>query len=846
GSINVKALRAKFQEEASQAQSKTGRPAVAEKPKRLPPSGGPRCSVVSTVNAAVDNRTPAVSRVVFRDSLQASGGMCPISFPPKVPQTSQSFQHGSSDTTTRQSLRERHMPLVLPFIPVKEHKSELPATRELKLEEEPGKEAAMQTKIKKKGLLLPFKSSKAAKISGENGEPTYSDLTIRPSSAPGELPSVEKPPVEDRLSFQSNQSTPELPISSPDVPVSPPPTGTSVESDNKIVSTLERARKKLSCRQMLLSAKSLCSPDYASKDKTFPSPPRKTERAEMELPIPSPVCLPNLSCLSARPFFKANNSAHKSALDKPFGKEKAEILPVRMGLPSSGPLKKPLPPLRSLGPVPPKPPRPPVVDLSYFHLHTCNGPEQEAESTSVVLGAPEFPDFDHPEIETAEGEAVDIGALDLEAVNLVCTRTPPPDQSERTDSLCGLPEPLLSSDVDGSHLESASLPDPVNIPEFPKFPVSELWSQSEDVSFDPQFNPHTDEAEKGDSELHRHGYDEAEDNVYEDVEGVKKMLLEQNWRKRKAGLKNPYADSHFTDGAGLHTWPPHPRKERHSPHTAEYKEQKKREKQRLEKEKKEQREREKRENEMKKKFKVTGEEEPMYHARVMVASKVRKNDLPVKNGDTVSIIRTTSCPKGKWLARDANNRSPQWALPWLSADGYISVMNVELNIKEMLELGKKAQAAGRGGATEGDTISIGSRSSNQPVLTSSFTDDSEEWACEDETLSFCNKSHSLPSHTSSMAETSCGHAGAQHTLSDANLEDLHTQTRHEALQKLAIFFQHSKDDCADVPDGGGATPTKYQGLLTVAQHCPFLCTDPSFFPSFIPFVPGKVLEHQTS
>lgn len=62
-------------------------------------------------------------------------------------------------------------------------------------------------------------------------------------------------------------------------------------------------------------------------------------------------------------------------MDKPFGKEKAEIPPVRMGLPSSGPLKKPLPPLRSLGPVPPKPPRPPVVDLGYFHLHTCNGLE---------------------------------------------------------------------------------------------------------------------------------------------------------------------------------------------------------------------------------------------------------------------------------------------------------------------------------------------------------------------------------------------------------------------------------------------------------------------------------------
>lgn len=36
-------------------------------------------------------------------------------------------------------------------------------------------------------------------------------------------------------------------------------------------------------------------------------------------------------------------------------------------------------------------------------------------------------------------------------------------------------------------------------------------------------------------------------------------------------------------------------------------------------------------------------------------------------------------------------------------------MNVELNIKDMLELGKKAQAAGRGSNVEADTISIGSR-----------------------------------------------------------------------------------------------------------------------------------------
>ncbi|CAF97619.1 unnamed protein product [Tetraodon nigroviridis] len=651
GSINFKALRAKFQEEASLARSKASRPAVAEKPKQLPPSGAHCCSVVSSINGAVEHRTPALPRVVFRDGLQASAGKRPISFPPKVQQTPPSFQCANGDTATRQSLRERHMPLVLPFIPVKEHKSELPATRELKLEEELGKEAVLQSKIKKKGLLLPFKASKAARISGENGEePPYSDLTVRPSSAPGELPSVEKQPVEDGLSVQRDPSTAEFLVSSPDIPDTPSPADTSVESDNKILSTLEKAKKKLSCRQMLISAKSLCSPDHASKEKAFPSPPQK---AEPELPIPSPVCLPNLSCLSARPFFKTNNSAQT---------------------------------------VPPSPRQ-----------------EPEAESTSVVIEAPEFPDFDHSEMEAAEDDAVDIGALDLEAIDFPPSLPP--------FSLCQPVEPLMSSDME-SHLEPPSLPDPMSISEFPEPPVSELWSQSEEVSLEPQ--SHTDEAERGAADdVTQPAPDshpsccEAGDNVYEDVENVKKLIMEQNSRKRKAGLRNPYADSHST---------------------------------------------------------VTGEEEPMYHARVMVASKVRKNDLPVKNGDTVGIIRTTSCPKGKWLARDANNRY-----------GYSSVMNVELNIKEMLELGKKAQAAGRGGTQEGDTISIGSRSSNQPVLTSS----------------------------------SCGHVSTRHTLSDANLEDLHTQSRHEALQKLAIFFQHSKDEFADVPDGEGATPTKYGRLLAV-------------------------------
>uniref|UniRef100_A0A672YQD8 Helically-extended SH3 domain-containing protein n=1 Tax=Sphaeramia orbicularis TaxID=375764 RepID=A0A672YQD8_9TELE len=431
GSINFKALRAKFQEEALMAEFTPSRPAVAGKPKHLPPPPPPpllppggHCSfVVSSINMAVEKRTPVVPRVIFKDGLQGSGGKRPISFPPH-PQRSPSSQLANGDGTARQSLKDRHMPLVLPALPVKEHKAE------------------------KKGLLLPFKSSKATKVNTENvEEPSYADLTRRFSIAPGELFSMEKQSTEDGYLLQSDQSTSDCLHSSPDFAITPPSAETSTDSENRIISTLERAKKKFS-RQLLSSSKpkSLNSSDRLPRGKALASPPKSTESVESDPPIPPPVCLPHLACISARPFFKVNSS-------------------------------------------------------------------------------------------------------------------------------------------------------------------------------EPQ-----------------------------------------------------------------------------SPNTADYKEQKKREKQRLEKEKKEQKEREKKENEMKKKFKVTGEEDPMYHAKVMVASKVRKNDLPVKHGDTVSIIRTTNCPKGKWLARDANHKY-----------GYISVMNVELNIKEMLELGKKAQATGKGCNTEADTISIGSR-----------------------------------------------------------------------------------------------------------------------------------------
>ncbi|XP_028988586.1 uncharacterized protein si:ch211-188c16.1 isoform X2 [Betta splendens] len=937
GPINFKALRAKFQEEALLAQSRNSRPAVAEKPKLIPPPGGHCSSMVDTINSTVENKTPVIPGVIFRDALRVSGGKRPISFPPQPLKTSPPSQVSNIDSVTRQSLKERHLPLVLPVLSVKEQKVESPVKKEQNAEQERVKELLPQTRIKKKGLLLPFKSVKASKVGTENGEdPTYAELTTRPCSAPGELPSVEQLTTGDGDSVQSDQSTAECPLSSPDL-TSPHHALSNADFENRLISTLERAKKKFSCRQILISTKpkSLLSPEHGCKDKPFCSPPKSSEVVERDLPLPPPIYLPHLACISARPFCKVNNSTRKSPLEKQFGKDKAQLLSgvTDISPTPTVPPKYPLPDLRTLGLQPAKPPRPPLVDLSsYQALHEVSpgldpllpGSEEPRSAQPVnfntALDAPEFPEFDNTEIEPMEGERVDLAAIELEALTLVSTNLPAPLDFRFTDfeepgpdsSVCDRAKRgvnIVDHDLKlGSQsimpLDPARFPEPTNLPEFPEPFAPEQWSQSEEAVIDPPPNSQADgndlravechsapeETELGDHSINngyqphigvyqQGSYCDRDDNVYEDVENVNKFILIQNSRKFKTGIKNPYAESKpvkeevhpkmwsrnsrlsqaLSDWMGgicelpssdlstnilwslnlgfdwgtlgqSVTFPgaapvlsrlyvsgrcPVESKERQSPNTADHKEQKKKEKQRLEKEKKEQKEREKKENEMKKKFKVTGDEEPMYHAKVKVTSKVRKNDLPVKSGDTVSIIRTTNCPKGKWLAQDDSHRY-----------GYISVMNVELNMKDVLELGKKAQAAGRGGPIEADTVSIGSRCSSHPVLTSSFTDDSEEWSCEDETLSPSNGSH-CPQHNSSIPDVSCGLVSAQHTLSDAYSEDQHAQ--HEALQKLAVFFQHNKNmndtnECADVLGSEGATPTnpKSPNFLCAVEEPPYL------------------------
>lgn len=129
--------------------------------------------------------------------------------------------------------------------------------------------------------------------------------------------------------------------------------------------------------------------------------------------------------------------------------------------------------------------------------------DQESRHPAIsnpVLDAPEFPDFENSEAETAEGDTVDIAALELQALTLVHTDLPAPfefgvpnfEEPQPDSSVCHPAEPSMCSfDHDlnlGSQsiipLDPAGFPEPTNLLEFiePVAPVQ--WSQNEEAIID--------------------------------------------------------------------------------------------------------------------------------------------------------------------------------------------------------------------------------------------------------------------------------------------------------------------------------------------------------------------------
>uniref|UniRef100_W5M0E0 Helically-extended SH3 domain-containing protein n=1 Tax=Lepisosteus oculatus TaxID=7918 RepID=W5M0E0_LEPOC len=89
---------------------------------------------------------------------------------------------------------------------------------------------------------------------------------------------------------------------------------------------------------------------------------------------------------------------------------------------------------------------------------------------------------------------------------------------------------------------------------------------------------------------------------------------------------------------------------------------------------KEMKEKQKKESEIRKKFKLTGPIEVLHAAKARHDWRGTKNDLCVRQGDSLEIIRVKNNPEGKWLAR-----TPKGACE----DGYISNTCVDVDYEEV-------------------------------------------------------------------------------------------------------------------------------------------------------------------
>ncbi|KAM4629330.1 uncharacterized protein ACJ7VT_001673 [Polymixia lowei] len=568
--------------------------------------------------------------------------------------------------------------------------------------------------------------------------------------------------------------------------------------DQRVFNALEKARKKL-------------SPLNASTTSYSVTPAPE----ELHPPV-SPTCsLPDLPPIdyddqaANAKAAQVNGFDHRqpSPMLEGITEEGSDVIPELLDVPPPPP-RKSLPDPQSLGPTPVKPARPPSAD------QTAYLPPPLEDNAVEIPAPPEFSETDTsmevPEFEDVGSDATELHSLELpvsEWGNGEYVGADGPEEHTVPETMT--PE-FYSNGITDPEAEDYGVPRfGAAFHEIPESdPALDVLDSSSPLDVQPITVPQAE-----------HGAYEIGENVYEDVSSsaTKKKGKSEAGKKRKGPPKNPYAETSQPTNEEKSKTIRFGRNDRKtSPEGPDEKELKKKEKQRLEKEKKElkeqkerekkeQKEREKRENEMKKKFKITGQEEAMYQATVCVTTKGRKNDLPVTSGDTVSIIRTTNCPKGKWLARNSSNTY-----------GYIAVDHVELDIKEMLQLGKKAAVSHKNSSdtVDAERTSMGSRTSNHyPLSTGSFTDDSEEWTNDDDeppsspTEPIDPPSPQGHSRTHSMPELGDRELNIvhQHSHSDISTEGPYIHARHEALQKLATFFHSPKTVIEEPTDGTEAT-----------------------------------------
>ncbi|KAL4634944.1 hypothetical protein GN956_G13968 [Arapaima gigas] len=768
--VDFKSLRAKFQEEGLLKQFMS-KPTVPDKPKVVPPPG-PRTSLLSSINTAVENKMPVIPRVVFKDDKKVAL-TTPTTFKIKNAAKEPTLNTAVTDhvqkkgeNIVKQALKDKKLPFVQPISIMQEKSNPKPNPLSSVQYPPPRQwEAIMPSKLSKtsspENEFSPVTecSSKSSsilqpKIKQINPKDSKPERISVPSeiNQPSELQSprfyipAQSPPTKKAtLALKSIKIThPETEFSQTTEGSSKPvSTSEPVRTLAQIgveVPKLENGNLTPSIPQLPIShvaAKPTSAEgNFKSVQPVFKTPPcdrrvlKALEKAKQKVPLKNVPLDEDQS-----------NTANLATLQPELPSTDYENIPAKgwtkqlPSIPSF--LNMSLPPVTEInGPSQ----KPQVAALKNLSLHD--------QLDAALLKAPEG--FDSPHLEASEiPELHTSKSEDVECQN----EAVPYHEGLQHEAVEDYHETMKNSFLEAPHQPNGGV-------------LGEKVATNETREAD---LPST---AVGLSVTYTHGLQE-QSPVYSNKRT--KAHKAQSRQKRKDPLRSKSLNifQHlklmllcYRQDKSAHT---------ESPEGLSDKELKKKEKQRLEKEKKEQKEQEKKENQMKKKFKLTGHEEVVHQAKVSVASKGRKNELPTKVDDTVSIIRTTNCPKGMWLARDNNNKY-----------GYIPVKNVELDVKEILELGIKASQAKGRTTVDGEDCSTGSRNSNHyPLSTGSFTDDSEEWSGdEDEPMSPTDNS----GHIYEVSQIQERPYSLPEPQQGSTTVGSNTQVRHEALRKLETFF----------------------------------------------------------
>lgn len=282
--IDFKSLRAKFQE-GSQLKD---RPVVLEKPKRFLPTASRAGSV--TVSS-VEDKNPAIPHFNLRDDQKMLSGKWPSAmascfFPPAA--------NGVGSGVARRSLKDRHLPLVLPASSTaSSNNPKQEATASSKLVTSP-------IKCKKKAMPTPFRPAKFSK--------SIKDILENAEHPESSKPQSEHYTVGNGFSHHNGGSNPGSSCPSPDQPSTPSPTAEDPSNGRSIphvLSTLERAKKRFSPKNLLVYTRPKSF--YSSKGPTGSPPP--------------PVEYENLQCddesSSLRSGYRSANSPTLTARNLP-------------------------------------------------------------------------------------------------------------------------------------------------------------------------------------------------------------------------------------------------------------------------------------------------------------------------------------------------------------------------------------------------------------------------------------------------------------------------------------------------------------------------------------------------